>query len=375
MQYVPHNKSIITGKENLQPLYTFRNYPVFFWCVDSPREQDVVADMSWAICPESWVIQLDKLIPLEVLYQEQHVDGTWPTWAQYYKDFAAYIWEKAQGNILEIGWGMWKLAKEVLGNSSISDYTVIEPNPIIEENEKLHIIKWFFDGNTKIDKKIWSVIFSQVLEHIYDPNEFIANIHSFLEMWDSLIFAYPNLKKWLENKYTNAINYEHCMFLTDYFVDVLIQKHWFEIIDKTFYKDHSIFYTCKKSTKRDDISFENKYTEYKKIFDEYIWYYDNLIQWLQEKITNFKWEIYIFWGHIFSQHLIVCGLPENRIQAVLDNSPLKNKRRLYGTNLIVEYPWIIEWKKEVAVILKAWIYQEEIKKQLKELNSDVLILE
>ncbi len=76
MEYVIRNKSVITGKENLEQLYTFKDFPVFFGCVDHGPENDIKADMSWAICPESGVIQLDKLIPLDVLYHRAN-QGIW----------------------------------------------------------------------------------------------------------------------------------------------------------------------------------------------------------------------------------------------------------------------------------------------------------
>ena len=42
--------------------------------------------MIWGIDSKCGAIQLIKLVPLEILYQEQHVDGTGPTWQKYYDD-------------------------------------------------------------------------------------------------------------------------------------------------------------------------------------------------------------------------------------------------------------------------------------------------
>ena len=41
--------SIITGRENLEHLYTLKNFPVFMGCVDEPKENDVFHDMCWDI--------------------------------------------------------------------------------------------------------------------------------------------------------------------------------------------------------------------------------------------------------------------------------------------------------------------------------------
>ena len=56
--YIDRQKSVVTGKQNLEHLYTFKDFPVFFGCVDTPIEDDLVADMGWYIDPESGVIQL-----------------------------------------------------------------------------------------------------------------------------------------------------------------------------------------------------------------------------------------------------------------------------------------------------------------------------
>ena len=147
MKYIVRNKSIITGKENLEPLHTFKSFPVFFGCVDSPESEDVRADMSWAIDPETGVIQLDKLLPLDVLYQTQHVDGTGPTWQQYYQDLADYIAKQSPKNVLEIGGGQGELGKIFIENTQDTTWTIVEPNPLSAQTDRIKIITAFFDEN------------------------------------------------------------------------------------------------------------------------------------------------------------------------------------------------------------------------------------
>ena len=180
---------------------------------------------------------------------------------------------------------------------------------------------------------------------------------------------------WLQNKFTNALNFEHTMFLTDYFVDYLLQKYGFEIADKHWYGEHSIFYTAIKVEPPPAApALANKYVEYKKIFRDYIDYYDRLIQDFNKKIESFPGEVYLFGAHIFSQHLLQVGLKEAAITAILDNSPLKQGKRLYGSKLLVDTPEVLRGK-EATVILKVGVHRDDILKQLHGINPTVTILE
>lgn len=376
MKYINRRKSVITGKDNLEKLFTFKNFPVFFGCVDSDQGTDIKADMSWAICPESGVIQLDKLIPLDILYQEQHVDGTGPTWEKYYNDFAKYIIKQNPKNVLEIGGGAGKLADIVVDSTSGTIWTMAEPNPLHDETDRVKIVKKFFDNMFKFSRKIDTVVFSQVMEHAYDPDIFVSSISKFLKSGDKLVFAYPNLKLWLEKKYTNAINFEHTFFITDYFVDYLLAKHGFTIIDKTFYGDHSIFYVAEKNYNIVKLpNYENKYIEYKKIFNEFIEYHKKLVADLNKKINSYDGKVYLFGAHIFAQYLFEFGLNKNKIVGLLDNSTLKLGKRLYGTEYVVEHPNVLAGENNVGVVLKVGIYRDEILKQLKTINPNVIIFE
>ena len=366
-QYISRENSVIDNNENLEHLYTFKNFPVFFGCVNTSFIEDLYADMVWKIDPLTGIIQLSKLIPLEILYMEQHVDATGSTWKKYNQDFANYVLASSKGNILEIGGGSGKIAKLILKKRNSVKFYAIEPNPLFEEQENLKIIKSFFNKGLKekINSKMTTVIFSQVLEHAYNPEEFLFEINEFLEEGGKLVFAYPNLEHWFSEKYTNAINFEHTMLLTDYFLDYLLSKTGFEILDKTKYNNHSHFYTVVKTKTISFISIENQYNHYKKMFNDFIDYHIKMVNDLNNKIHS-KGEIFLFGAHIFSQFLIQFGLDQNKIEFILDNSPLKQDKRLYGTELKVKSPSCLRNCESPTVILKAGIYNEEIKKDILE---------
>lgn len=359
--YIIRDKSVI-NKNNLEHLHTFENFPVFFGCTEEIQEKDIVADMVWEIDTSTGIVQLSQLVPLDILYMEQHVDATGLTWDRYNHAFSDYVLENKIGNIIEIGGGSGKIAKIILNKENNITYTVIEPNPLFEEKDNLKVIKAFFsrEFKSKFDSSN-TVIFSQVYEHVYDPEEFLVEINEFLPVGGRLVFAYPNLEYWFKEKFTNAINFEHTMLMTDYYVDYFLKKTGFKIIEKIEYEKHSHFYTVEKVKKElDNFSLDNRYEHYKNMFNDYINYYKDLISQLNQQIEETNSEVFLFGGHIFSQYLIAFGLNTSKVINILDNSPLKQEKRLYGSDLIVKSPKILSNYNNPIVILKAGLYNKEI---------------
>lgn len=373
-RYINRSKSVITGKENLEHLYSFKNFPVFMGCVDTPQEEDIVADMEWMIDSETGVIQLKKLIPLEILYLNQHNDGTGQIWQDHYSEFARFIKKHNPGkNILEIGGAHDWIAKNYMNLAPDVNWTIVEPNPQYIKNDKIRVIKGWFDENFTIDQLVNTIIHSHVLEHVYEPAEYLRHISGFLKEGDKHIFTFPNMLEQLTRKYTNCLNFEHTVFLTEYIVDYLLKKYGFNILAKDYFKDHSIFYSTEKINKIPTDLSENKYNEYKKIFMDFVGHHKEMVGDLNNKIDNAEEPVYFFGAHIFATYLFAFGLKQDKIISILDNSPAKQGKRLYGTPFKVESPKILKNKGSVNLILKAGIYNEEIKKDiLGNINNQVV---
>jgi SAM-dependent methyltransferase len=377
IECILRNKSVITQKSNLEHLHTIKDFPVFFGCSTEPPEKDLVADMVWKIDPETGLIQLSELIPLDILYMEQHVDATGEVWENHNNSFAEYVLKNRKGNIIEIGGGSGKIANIILDNDDSIQYTAIEPNPLFEERKNLRIIKSFFsrDFKDQFDDNN-TIVFSQLYEHVYDPEEFLNEIRQFLPVGGRLIFAYPNLEYWFKNKFTNAINFEHTMLMTDYYVDYFLARAGFKIVEKYEYKNHSHFYVSEKLESRNtDAKIENRYEHYSKMFAEFIDYHQTVVDKINNQIENNDSKVFLFGGHIFSQYLIMMGLNISKIINILDNSPAKQEKRLYGTDLTVKSPEILKDIESPLVILKAGLYNDEIKKDILEnINPDTVFI-
>jgi SAM-dependent methyltransferase len=373
MKLDPRPASVLTGKENLEILHTFKDFPVFFGTVDTPAGQDLRADMEWALDPETGVIQLTKLVPLEILYREQHVDGCGPTWRQYYEDFGSYILERGPRAVVEIGGGAGALAKIALARQTEMRWTIVEPNPTIAAEGNLHIIRGFFAPSLLAGQEVDAIVFSQVMEHVYDPRSFLADIANFLKPGQRLIFAYPNLARWLDRKFTTALNFEHTMLLTDRHLDTLLPEYGLRVVDKTPYGEHSYFYTAEKSAAPCAApAMPNLSREYRALFDSFLVHHRKTVEELNRIMRSSPGEFYLFGAHIFSTFLFAFGLEAGRIRGILDNSPTKRGRRLYGTEFIVDHPEILRGKRDAVVILRTGFYDREIREDIvNHINANV----
>lgn len=379
MNLIRRDHCVVSGREDLELLYRFERFPVFMGCVDQPPEADVFAEMSWWISSSTGSLQLNPLIPIEVLYSQSHGSGsTGALWHRHHSEFAKFVCEHGPNCVLEIGGGHGILAQNYLQLRPDARWTIVEPNPTIPPDSKVRVIRQLFDGQFIIDEEVDTVVHSHLLEHIYEPLEFIAQISRSLKQGKMHLFSVPHQQIMLARKYNNCINFEHTVFLTEPFIEYILQCNGFMVKEKRYFlDDHSIFY----ATVRDDAAtifarLPNEYERNRQVYMDYIQYHNDLIRELNHKMSNQRGDIFLFGGHVFTQYLLGFGLDESRIQCILDNDPQKQGRRLYGSNLMVRSPKILHDKDNPVVILRAGVYNNEIKEDiLKNVNPGVVFWE
>lgn len=378
MNLIDRKLSVVTQKETVEDLREFEKFPIYMGCTDEPESNDLSVDMRWGICRESGVIQLTKLIPLDILYKNSHGSGlVGKIWAQHHHEFAKFIFKQNPRGVLEIGGGHGILATEYLKIKELP-WTIIEPNPSPIENCKATFVKSFFDTTTVIPENIDTVVNSHVLEHIYEPRKFIELISSRLKSGSRFIFSVPNMRKMLERSYTNTLNFEHTTFLTEGTIEYLLKIAGFQITEKQYYlDDHSIFYAATKhNNSHSTVTVRNEYSINKSLFNSFVNKMETEILKINTNIENKKEPIFLFGAHIFSQYLLALGLKSEKIEAVLDNDPSKLGKRLYGSSLMVKNPTELKLYKDPIIILKAGIYNKEIKKQIIEsCNQSAIFIE
>jgi hypothetical protein len=378
MQIIERNHCAITGQFDLEPLYNFPDFPVFMGCSSQSADLDLKHDMSWWISKGSGLIQLKQLLPLDVLYPESHGAGAvGALWGKHHNSFAAFISKVKPMAILEIGGAHGILEREYQQFGQIP-WTILEPNPSPVDGCKAQFIQGFFDENFVYEEGFDAVVHSHVFEHMYKPEEFMLHLSGFIDAGKQLIFSLPNMQVMLERKYTNCINFEHTMFLTEPYVEYLLARYGFKILAKEYFMgDHSIFYSAIRDTSVTPTSLPlGLYETNKKLYLDYVDFHKALIADLNQRMVQAAQPIYLFGAHVFAQYLLEMGLNTDKIVCLLDNDPKKQGRRLYGTKLNVASPQILVEVKDPIVILKAGVYNEEIKAAIvNKINRETLFLE
>jgi len=374
---ITRNSDVITGNEDLEHLYTFHSFPVFMGTSVASRAQDFVSDMSFWISKSSGMIQLNPLLPLDVLYPEAHGAGlVGGSWELHHLRFAEFISKFKPESVLEVGGAHGILAKNYQAIKRIP-WTILEPNPTPVEGCEAKFIKGFFDENFKVCDTPDAVVHSHVFEHIYDPVQFVKNLAGFLQSGKMAIFSVPNMRVMLERKFTNCLNFEHTVYLSDDYIEFLLYSNGFSVTEKYYYQDdHSIFYAAQKINEKSHSQLpDGLYEKNKTLYMDYVEFHLSLISSVNDTIANhINKNIFLFGAHVQSQYLIGFGLNIDPVVAVLDNDKNKHGKRLYGTDKLVMDPLELSGLESPLVVIRAGTFTNEISRQLRSINPNVILV-
>lgn len=358
---------------NLITLQKLSQFPVFFGTTKSPIEEDVFKDIHWQISQDTGMIQLGELIDLSTLYQHQTTTtAIGPTWEKHHIAFADFVKNHREGDkILEIGGAHGILAKLSLEKMD-AEWVIVEPNPAPVAGCKAKFVEDFYP-TSKIDVgKYKTLVHSHVLEHIYDPMVFLQEIFENIPDGGRMLFSLPNLKVWVEQKFLNALNFEHTYFAREEYIDWMLEVSGFIIDKKIYYGDgHSIFYSTLKD-KPVNSQCPNLFEENKRLWNDFTDFYSDQVLKINKLMEDYA-NNYIFGAHIFSQYLVKIGVNEDKLKNVLDNDVNKQNKRLYGTSLDVVSPEVLINASDACVILFAGKYNQEIREQINNLNPEIMV--
>ena len=362
----------------IEQFFDLENIPITLSCSVSLEKYNR-ATLSYSKCTKCNTIQLNKLIPLNILYEKSHnFTSVGKLWNDYFK----CIVDKLQTNIIdknvfEIGCPSGKLA---MNSINYSKWYIVDlnKNDCIKFNNKIHFIQACFDKNFEINDRIDIITHSHLFEHIYDPNEFLQKCYELLVDEGEMIFGIPNMQHLADNDLCLflGIFFEHTIFMNKENVIYLLKKHGFEIVDIIDYVNHSTIYHVKKIKQwnmNNVNSNELQIIDYSEQFMNGINKYKLFIDDCNSIICNTNKPVYIFSASYNTQIILSMGLEIKYLQGILDNAKDKQNKYLYGFDLLIYSPDVII-NIDCIIILKNSVYCDEIKEQLLKLNPRTQIL-
>lgn len=94
MELIERNFDVITGKNDLRYLCTLKQFPVFLGCTSEPQKKDLTFDMNWYISAGSGCVQMNPVLPLELVYMNSHESSSiGGVWRLHHQQFAKFIYD------------------------------------------------------------------------------------------------------------------------------------------------------------------------------------------------------------------------------------------------------------------------------------------
>jgi hypothetical protein len=335
---------------------------------------DVFADQEWGICQTCGLLQLTNLIPLELLYSENHSqEAVGEIWNSHHSDFSEFINLNTGNRMLEIGGAHGALASKMMSLNAKNIYTVVEPSPGVYPLE-CNVITDYIENRIDLVANQNSILHSHILEHLYSPSNFIRLMSLNMSIGSKMYVSFPNIEELLRTGGANSLNFEHTYYLTPQQLKILCSNHGLRLIRSQKFRSHSYFWELERVVDHTDLPLPSILHKAKE-FDDLWKGVSNYVEVANDILQSREVPTFIFGAHIFSQALINMNLDVQGILGILDNATHKQGKRLYGTELNVFPPSEISKYGEVRILLRATHYQEEIRNQILELNPNAIIVE
>jgi glycosyltransferase involved in cell wall biosynthesis/2-polyprenyl-3-methyl-5-hydroxy-6-metoxy-1,4-benzoquinol methylase len=368
-----HRMHCVICEGKLEYLKLIPHFPVYSGVTSAPPQDDIYADMQWAMCSTCGTIQLERLMPLHLVYQTNHSDAVGKTWEQHNRRFADFIRRHGGKHRLEIGGGTGKLAKAYRQLDKTGIWVIVEPNPIFEHTCE-DGIEWhqgWFDEKLSLNAPVDTVIHSHVMEHWYTPKESLGQISKILPVGGRMICSIPRLDIWLAKKYTNCLSFEHTYYIDQQIAEYLLSECSMELQSVEAFDEHSLFLCFEKKANVKIRAIPKQSENCRKLFLEMIDDYSRMANHISSAVTSHSGPSYIFGAHLFSQYMFSFGLNQNLFACILDNSTLKIGSRLYGTQLEIQSPECLRDIENGKVIINCGAYNDEIRNGLLEINPNL----
>jgi hypothetical protein len=235
------------------------------------------------------------------------------------------------------------------------------------------VVDGFLEGGTLARIGASTVVMCHMLEHVVDLRSTLTVLDATLPPDGRICVAWPELEIWVAQGSAGALNFEHGIYLTvprllslfaEFGWHLAAQRHWVE--NETRFLAFSRGIPAVVHAPRGQGA------------NAILGFFDTLrhhASRLSAALARHDGEAFLMPASIYAQALLALGAPEHRFAALLDNSAVKQGRRLYGTDLRVLAPaTALSQARNPLVILNGGAHTAEITAGLKAIRSDIRII-
>jgi SAM-dependent methyltransferase len=367
---IARERCAVCGTGDLTELLRLPDYPVFQGCVPGRRAEGETAPMTWRCCDACGSAQIAPLPPLERIYQAGHATGLGAAWARHHAAFAQFLIANARGGLADVGGGSGTLAMAYRRAGGAAPFTILEPNALRAEGlpDDILVVDGFLEEAALAATGADTVVMCHMFEHATDLRQALAAIKAVLPAHGRICLAWPELEQWTQKGVAGALNFEHGIYLTvPRLLALLAEFGWRETARRRWDENDTLFLALERG-KAAAVEARSDGAE---AVPSYFARLQASAGEAQRAAAAHAGEVYLMPASVYSQSLLALGLEESRLTGLLDNSPAKQGRRLYGTDLTVLPATALRTARDPLVILNAGAHNDEIAEGLRSLRPDV----
>lgn len=340
-------------------LKTDRTIPIACYSQDKLIKDPIFIPYNIQCCDKCFTVQTKYLGDLEKIYGGNHANLFGTTRNMMNKLFTEFILEDQENNnILEIGAGNGDVCDAIKEKSPRINYTIVDPSYWGKKDDRKIIYKYYEECATELDG-IETVIMSHVFEHFYNPLDIIKKIGE-LKSVKRVYLNFPDLEYYIKFQNYHVLNPEHIYYVENEFIVDLFKNCGFILKKKHFYNNFAVFFEFTRVDYTVSCSIFNKNTK-----NDTILYFETLISRIEYTHSilkdNPELPVYIWPSSMHTNFVLSFGLNRDRIENVLDNSPAKIGKYLYGFNLLCRsFSETVKENRRKIIILAGGCYNNEI---------------
>ena len=350
-----------------------KEIPLACYGTDSPNDA-IKIPYNVHTCNKCYTSQTKYLGDLDIIYKHNHADSTGELMKTLHKNVLSMLTKYKDNikSIVEVGASTGLLSDLILANiDTLEKYYIIDPNFFGLEHPKKTVIMDFLEN---VDYTQYSdantLIISHVFEHFYKPMEILKKIKENKNL-DYFCLVWPDLQYYKNNNNYHLLNTEHTYYVDNNFIIKLMHNNQFEIIERKYYRDHSVIYMFKRNNTLSTQVLVNEDWKIDSFINKVISNGDRIRSFLEthKEKTKTIWPC-----SVHTQYLLMYN-PDivPKLNYILDNSPTKINKYLYGYDLkCLSFTDMLS-NPDTCFILNGGVFNKEIIKYFDD-NHSILLL-